>query len=786
MIAACVASLALCGAAPPEPGRGYGLPVRSIDGLQGVEAAIVADDGTVTAALGPHGVVRIGPDGHRTELVAPWPAGGVADAVALVALPDGVLGIADRAGGAFVTVAASGAPYVRALTSDGRVVRPVGLALAGDRLFIADGAEPRVLACHRSGEVVRSWTVPAPVPGGLRPLLGGVAAGGGILMVTDIANDRVVALAPNGGDVLFSKGDRGAFPAMWQSPTGIAWDGAAFVVTDLLNHRVVRVDPRGEVIDQWGQHAVRPREGNGKIHYPTRSGVSPDGGTVAVAEPFERRVQLFGGAVPPDPSKPAAAPLPASDGVASHFSTAIGVDGKTLLVYEPESASALVFDLRNEPPIHVTTFGGPGRAAGTFGQVTALCVDEAHNRCLLADPLRGVLASYALVRDGAAMRYDPFMARLVREASFEPVLAAFAASRAAHPGSWNAPDRLWPIDLHTTPEGTILILDAAGPRIIETDSDLHPIHVFECTRDEPAGARLVLPTQCALAGPDILVVDAADRAIKSYARADGAFRGAWPLRGIVEPFGLAVLPAGEGGARRVAVTDAAGDRVCMLQLDAKPGGDAVLMHSGGTTGSKPGELWEPAAVAWNPVEGRVFVTDHGNHRIQTFAPDGAWQSSFGIGRAWVRPKDPQKTAPAAPENRAPSAEGAADTRAQFSEAARGTDGAWRVPSTDGAWNVTWRFVGGTAGMPPLRNPFDLEVEVTPARGGAPFDGMLLADAAMPQHGHGMNVKPTVKSLGGGRFRVEGMLFHMPGSWEMYLDLVRAGVLERAQGTVTLE
>ena len=73
-----------------------------------------------------------------------------------------------------------------------------------------------------------------------------------------------------------------------------------------------------------------------------------------------------------------------------------------------------------------------------------------------------------------------------------------------------------------------------------------------------------------------------------------------------------------------------------------------------------------------------------------------------------------------------------------------------------------------------------------AHGGVPFDGMLLADAAMPQHGHGMNVKPTVKSLGGGRFRVEGMLFHMPGSWELYLDLVRAGVLERAQGTVTLE
>ena len=144
------------------------------------------------------------------------------------------------------------------------------------------------------------------------------------------------------------KGDRGAFPGLWQSPTGIAWDGRAFVVTDFLNHRVVRIDAAGEVIDQWGQHAVRPREGAGKIHYPVRSAASPDGTTVAVAEPFERRVQLFGHQPPPDPSKPVAPPPPPYDGVSSHFSTSLAVDGKTLLVYEPESASALIFDLRNE------------------------------------------------------------------------------------------------------------------------------------------------------------------------------------------------------------------------------------------------------------------------------------------------------------------------------------------------------------------------------------------------------------------------------------------------------
>ena len=44
---------------------------------------------------------------------------------------------------------------------------------------------------------------------------------------------------------------------------------------------------------------------------------------------------------------------------------------------------------------------------------------------------------------------------------------------------------------------------------------------------------------------------------------------------------------------------------------------------------------------------------------------------------------------------------------------------------------------------------------------------------MPEHKHGMNYRPTIVSLGSGRYRVEGMVFHMPGRWELAFD-VRAG------------
>lgn len=51
--------------------------------------------------------------------------------------------------------------------------------------------------------------------------------------------------------------------------------------------------------------------------------------------------------------------------------------------------------------------------------------------------------------------------------------------------------------------------------------------------------------------------------------------------------------------------------------------------------------------------------------------------------------------------------------------------------------------------------------------------LLAVDAQMPEHRHGMNYRATIVSNGEGRFRAEGLVFHMPGNWELDID-VRAG------------
>ena len=60
-------------------------------------------------------------------------------------------------------------------------------------------------------------------------------------------------------------------------------------------------------------------------------------------------------------------------------------------------------------------------------------------------------------------------------------------------------------------------------------------------------------------------------------------------------------------------------------------------------------------------------------------------------------------------------------------------------------------------------------------------------ARMPDHGHGQNYAPKVSQQAPGRFRVEGVRFHMPGYWEVYLDLVdrESAMLERTQFSLEL-
>jgi hypothetical protein len=112
-------------------------------------------------------------------------------------------------------------------------------------------------------------------------------------------------------------------------------------------------------------------------------------------------------------------------------------------------------------------------------------------------------------------------------------------------------------------------------------------------------------------------------------------------------------------------------------------------------------------------------------------------------------------------------------------------GRYGAVSNDKTYFVAYK---STPNPIPLNELFELSVWVYPANDHSrPLtDVKLHADAAMPEHDHGMNTQPKVRPNNDGSFRVSGMQFHMPGHWQLYLDVTRGAVTERAQFDIELQ
>ena len=108
-----------------------------------------------------------------------------------------------------------------------------------------------------------------------------------------------------------------------------------------------------------------------------------------------------------------------------------------------------------------------------------------------------------------------------------------------------------------------------------------------------------------------------------------------------------------------------------------------------------------------------------------------------------------------------------------------SSGARTALSADGTYRVAWEPIGGVI---PDAEPFAIAIEIERVDG-APLaaDTVVLADAEMPHHGHGMNLIPEVKRAPhAGALVAEGMLLHMSGEWVVAIDVGEGGVSERAQ------
>jgi hypothetical protein len=86
---------------------------------------------------------------------------------------------------------------------------------------------------------------------------------------------------------------------------------------------------------------------------------------------------------------------------------------------------------------------------------------------------------------------------------------------------------------------------------------------------------------------------------------------------------------------------------------------------------------------------------------------------------------------------------------------------------------------------PLGQHFRLDFALCPiAPAAAPSE--VRVDAHMPEHRHGMNYRPDVRSLGAGLYRAGGLMFHMPGRWELVFDVRSSDGTARLAQTLLVE
>lgn len=826
-------------------------------------AQVAPASGAQAAPQGSGGAILRGPvvppnSSNALAGTHAWTVGDFIEPVAAACVGDGLFAVADASGSVRCLAADGGTLRWTATTGGGMpLVRPSGVAPYGDgALLVSDrgrigmallsssdgsdlgmwpadadarsawaglGIVPAAIACAPGpGDVPRVAVADANAPGRIAVSEGGavrcitapfapegIALGADGVLVASSRDGHVVATLDLDGvreGVLpewKSWGGRGPYPGLFNAPRGLCIAGPWILVSDEHNHRICRLDRSGGGKLAYGQHAVRPRSGDGHIHYPVAVAFDPGSGTALVCEPFERRVQAYRVNLDPEPPEVRVV-LPSLEGVQSHFGPGAASDGDRLFLQDPESASVVVFDLSLEAPVHVTTLGMAGSRPHEFGRISALAAAGAGTLACVADEGARRVALWSVAPREGELRFDPFAGRLVAARSYASLGIGDAEGIA---------------DIAATQDGFALAVrpraeGVPAPRLVLAT------HLLESFRDMP------LPSPGdglwdlrAIDWPDGAAAPAwiAARASAAPGTPSVIVRGGVPrLLHAEDPVDLACLADG-----RALVVDRLGDRLLEV-APAKESPDAEVVTSWGGRGVADGNLWLPVGVTVSG--GEAIVVDGGNHRGQCFTTSGAWRSTFSLGRSYTRPRSeaevlglrgpraprpataepaaagPGEPGAAAPRHSRPVPEPVRTSVSSGLEAGktRSTQASgWKVAtqqavrSNGGAFWIRARISSDaplpSPGVPPLRRPCAIEIEAFADEAcTVPYDADAASvDAWMPHHRHGMNVAPRIVRTAPGAWRAEGMLMHMSGLWEVDVDLTRGGRSERAQWDVDL-
>jgi DNA-binding beta-propeller fold protein YncE len=172
-------------------------------------------------------------------------------------------------------------------TADGQFASPTGIAADGNGdTFVADTGNGRIEKFSPNGKFVRIIGSKGNGHGQFSAPNGLAIDQAGNIYVAEAGNQRVQKLSPDGSFIAEWKGTQLGF----YGPRRIAIgpDDSVYVV-DQGHNQIVKFSSEGQVLAAWGGKG----NGDGQFNDPTSVAVDPATNNVYVADPLNKRVQVF-------------------------------------------------------------------------------------------------------------------------------------------------------------------------------------------------------------------------------------------------------------------------------------------------------------------------------------------------------------------------------------------------------------------------------------------------------------------------------------------------------------
>ncbi|MDL2399450.1 NHL repeat-containing protein [Rhizobium mayense] len=667
---------------------------------------------------------------------------------------DGKVYVSDTGNGRIQVYDALG-NYIRTIGTgiggmSGHLNEPMGLAVKGEKIYVADRGNERVAIFGTDGTYEGQIGELGTADGQFNYPTDVAIDDSGFVYVADAYNNRIQKF-DNTGKYVAQWGGWGSYSGLFANPSSVSFAGDKLYVGDLINHRIQVFDDKGNYLYQWGRHPPTGHEGNGRLHYPAKVAVAPDDSFSVVCEPFEYRCQVF------DTSS-ASAVHNVDDkawwdkGSRFHYGTRAVCQGGLMTIAEPDTHSVLVFDITADKPKLLTRLGGQGRALGSFVRPSGMTINSDSGEIIVSDGGNHRLQEFELSRMvPASAEFAPNVSRVVRAKSVIG-LALPHISAQGFDGSNASP--VEPSALARDKDGSLYMADPHNSRVIVLDKDMNPVRTIG--HYGSGDGELEVPNDISFSkdGETLYIVDTYNFRIEAFDRKTGNYKFQWGAPGaqqgnFIHPFGIA-----SGNDGFVYVSDDAANRIQKFD----EAGNFVLTF--GRWGTEPGQFYKPKGVTQD-YKGRIIVADFGNHRGQIFTSSGDYLDMFGIGEGYTPPlvlaNQAHVLASAGPSSQI---------------------------SNGGSYVVTYSISDGAIS---IGQPFALTLRILNAQDHSDASDVgLSVSATMPAHYHGMNTQPTVERAPDGSWHIKGMLFHMPGAWQLNFDISGPNGIERAQADYLLQ